>query len=156
LGAGMVVGFDSDTRYIFQEILEFSEDVSLDAGYFKILTPYPGTRMFIEMEQQGRILTRDWSKYLAHKHVIYRPMLMEPEELEAGFHWMTRKFYGLRSMAKRLWGAHAGKGIKGSLPVNIGYSIFYNFLSRHKGWNPAGTAKRERGAAPEQKEARTW
>ncbi|MGE5343664.1 MAG: B12-binding domain-containing radical SAM protein [Candidatus Omnitrophota bacterium] len=137
LGAGMVVGFDSDTCRIFQDILEFADDVHLDAAYFKILTPYPGTRMFTEMSKKGRILTRDWDKYLAHKHVVYQPQLMEPEELEAGFHWMTQKFYSIPSMVRRLWGAHAGKGIKGSLPVNIGYWLFYHFLAREKGWNPA-------------------
>ena len=28
-----------------------------------ILTPYPGTPLFDRMEKDGRILTRDWSKY---------------------------------------------------------------------------------------------
>jgi radical SAM superfamily enzyme YgiQ (UPF0313 family) len=137
LGAGMMVGFDSDTRDIFGQTLEFAADVHLDAAYFKILTPYPGTDAFAELERAGRILTHDWSQYLSHKHVVYRPALMEPEELKAGFHWMTRKFYSIRSMTKRLWGAHAGTGILGSLPVNIGYWHLYHFLDRQEGYNPA-------------------
>ncbi|RPI34957.1 MAG: radical SAM protein [Hyphomicrobiaceae bacterium] len=138
LGAGMMVGFDSDGRDIFQQTLEFAHVVHMDAAYFKIVTPYPGTEAFAELERQGRILTRDWSRYQSHKHVVYRPALMEPEELKAGFHWMTREFYSVHSMARRLWGAHAGTGILGSLPVNIGHWLFYYFLDRHKGYNPAG------------------
>jgi hypothetical protein len=136
----MMVGFDSDTCNIFEQTLEFADDVHLDAAYFKMLTPYPGTDAFAEMERAGRILTHDWSQYLSHKHVVYRPALMEAEELKAGFHWMTREFYGIRSMAKRLWGAHAGMGILGSLPVNIGHWMFYYFLDRQPGYNPAATS----------------
>jgi hypothetical protein len=40
-------------------------------------------------------------------------------------------------MTKRLWGAHAGTGILGSLPVNIGHWLFYYFLDRQEGYNPA-------------------
>jgi hypothetical protein len=135
----MIVGFDSDTRNIFEQTLEFADDVHLDAAYLKMLTPYPGTDAFADLERAGRILTRDWSQYLSHKHVVYLPALMEPEELKAGFHWMTQEFYSIRSMAKRLWGAHAGAGILGSLPVNIGHWLFYYFVDRQEGCNPAAT-----------------
>jgi len=139
LGAGMVVGFDSDTRNIFEQTLEFADRVHLDAAYFKMLTPYPGTDAFAELEQQGRILTHDWSRYLSHKEVVFKPALMEPEELKAGFHWLTRSFYSIRSMTKRLCGAHCGWGVLGSLPVNIGHWLFYYFLDAQHGYNPAGT-----------------
>ena len=52
---------------------------------FNILTPFPGTRLFQRLEAEGRILTRDWSKYNSRADVVFQPKNMSSEELLAGF-----------------------------------------------------------------------
>ena len=53
---------------------------------------YPGTRLFSDMEAQGRLVTRDWDRYDT-RHVVYRPAKLSPDQLEAGYWWAYRHFY---------------------------------------------------------------
>ncbi|MDR3253243.1 MAG: hypothetical protein LBT35_06765 [Tannerella sp.] len=59
---------------------------------YHILTPYPGTALFAGMEQQGRILTRNWDLYDT-RHVVYRTRGLTAEELERGYHRAYSEFY---------------------------------------------------------------
>ena len=67
---------------------------------FNILTPYPGTAIYERFEREGRILTKDWSKY-SQAHVVFKPKRMTPEELQDGYAWITKKFYSLYETVKR-------------------------------------------------------
>jgi len=99
--AGMVTGFDNEDKSIFQKTYEMLAKIGVDLVSFKILTPYPGTAFFKEMEQNGRILTYDWDLYDG-EHVVYKPALMSPEELQSGHDWLRRRFYTASSIVKRL------------------------------------------------------
>jgi len=95
-----VFGFDHDTPDIFDKTLQAAYDFGIDAAEFNILTPFPITRLFKQLEQDGRILTRDWTKYDLH-HVVFRPKLMTPEELHDGFSHVSNKFYSpLKTMQR--------------------------------------------------------
>ena len=86
-----VVWFDEDTPDIFPAMKAHIEDLGIDAVNFAILTPYPGTPLFQRLEQEGRILTHDWSKY-NRNNVVFSPKNMSKGELEAGFITLTRYF----------------------------------------------------------------
>ncbi|WAM36948.1 B12-binding domain-containing radical SAM protein [Caldicellulosiruptor acetigenus] len=100
--AGMVTGFDNEDTSIFPQTFEMLMDIGVDLVSFKILTPYPGTEFFKEMEQAGRILTYNWELYDG-EHVTYQPARMTPEELQAGHDWLRRKFYSSSPILKRLF-----------------------------------------------------
>jgi radical SAM superfamily enzyme YgiQ (UPF0313 family) len=67
---------------------------------FHILTPYPGTPLFRQMEAEGRLLHRDWNKYDT-AHCVFRPKHMTPEELELGYDWMYRRVFSHASIWRR-------------------------------------------------------
>jgi len=104
-GIGMqgsfIFGYDWDTKASFETVVSFSERTRLDSTLFTILTPYPGTKVFTRMMEEGRILTTDWSKY-DMAHVVYKPRNMTSEELQEGYLWANRQFYSWGSMFKRL------------------------------------------------------
>ncbi|WP_051109289.1 B12-binding domain-containing radical SAM protein [Caldicellulosiruptor sp. F32] len=100
--AGMVTGFDNEDTSIFPQTFEMLRDIGVDLVSFKILTPYPGTEFFKEMEQAGRILTYNWELYDG-EHVTYQPARMTPEELQAGHDWLRRKFYSTSPILRRLF-----------------------------------------------------
>ena len=52
------------------------------------------------MEAEGRLLHQDWSLYDT-AHVVFRPKHMSPEELEAGYAWIYRRLFSLRSIWAR-------------------------------------------------------
>ena len=44
-----------------------------------LFTPYPGTRLFQQMERDGRITSYDWSKYDT-RTVVYKTLGLTVEE----------------------------------------------------------------------------
>ncbi|HTS26114.1 MAG TPA: radical SAM protein [Bryobacteraceae bacterium] len=118
--AGIVFGFDQDTPEIFQDTLDFLEEVGVQNATFNILTPYPGTTLFRRLDEAGRILTRDWRKYNARADVVYQPARMSPEQLLAGYRYANERFYSLASIAKRL--KRSPVQIWWTLPLNLAYA----------------------------------
>lgn len=96
-----IFGYDWDTKASFDTVLEFAEKNKLDGALFTILTPYPGTRVFDRMKQEGRIITENWSMY-DMAHVVYKPKNMTVDELQEGYLRVNRSFYSFGSMLKRL------------------------------------------------------
>ena len=96
-----VVGFDGENSSIFDEIYQFIEKNRLDWALVFIRTPYPGTRLFGQMEREGRILTRDWEKYDT-LHCVYRPLGMSVSELERGVRCVWKRIFSPRSIYRRI------------------------------------------------------
>ena len=96
-----VFGFDHDTPDIFDKTLQAAYDFGIDAAEFNVLTPFPITRLFHQLEQEGRILTRDWTKYDLH-HVVFQPKMMSPEELYNGVAHVSNRFYSPGKTLQRI------------------------------------------------------
>lgn len=101
--ASFVFGFDSDTKAIFPETLEFLQKNKIGTASLNILTPYPGTRIYKQFKKEGRLLTTDW-KYYDHSTVVFRPKNMSPCELQSGEIWVKKEFTKLSSIIKRFPG----------------------------------------------------
>lgn len=95
-----VFGFDNDTPAVFDETLEAINKWELDKAGFAILTPFPGTILFNKFEQEGRIITKDWSKYNL-KNVVFKPKKMSEEELFTGTRRLVKEFYSLPNSFRR-------------------------------------------------------
>ena len=123
--AGIVFGFDNDTEAVFSETLDFLEAAGVQNATFNILTPYPGTKLYQRLEAEGRILTRDWSKYNSREDVVFQPRHMSPETLLEGYRYANRRFYSPTSIFRRL--SHSSVGLWWTLPLNMAYMLaFWN------------------------------
>ncbi len=118
---GIVFGFDNDEPAIFGETLDFLEAAGVQNATFNLLTPFPGTRLYLRLEAEGRILTRDWSKYNGRSNVVFQPRGMSPEELLAGYEYANQRFYSWQSVGKRL--ARSPVGLFWTLPLNLAYAL---------------------------------
>jgi radical SAM superfamily enzyme YgiQ (UPF0313 family)/anti-anti-sigma regulatory factor len=101
INAGMILGMDHDDESVFERTLEFLEKAKIEYATFHILTPVPGTPLYRQMEADGRIIDRDWSKYNGG-YTVFRPKLMSPEALEEGYYWTYQQFYSMRSIYNRV------------------------------------------------------
>lgn len=119
--AGIVFGFDNDTEAVFGETLDFLEAAGVQNATFNILTPYPGTRLYQRLEAEGRILTRDWSKYNGRADVVFQPRQMSPETLLKGYRYANRRFYSPKSISRRL--SRSSVGLWWTLPLNMAYLL---------------------------------
>jgi radical SAM superfamily enzyme YgiQ (UPF0313 family) len=100
VNGSFVLGFDHDGPGVFARTVEWVEAHRLECATFHILTPYPGTPLFRQLEAEGRILHRDWDRYDT-AHVVYRPARMTPDELAAGYAWCYRRLFSHRSIWRR-------------------------------------------------------
>lgn len=113
-----VFGFDHDDERVFNRTIEFVIKAKLDVCYFSILTPYPGTRLYSQMLEEGRIIDHDWSNYNTN-NIVFKPKLMKPERLLEGFHYVLRETFSYSSIFKRLWGNGTYKNF--FYPMNFGF-----------------------------------
>jgi anaerobic magnesium-protoporphyrin IX monomethyl ester cyclase len=97
-----VFGADEDSLQTIQETLDFALKNRIDTVQFLILTPLPGTRTFSELEQGGRLLTRDWNLYDAH-HVVFQPAQMSAYELQKATIQAFKRFYTLSHIFHNLF-----------------------------------------------------
>ncbi len=100
VNGSFVLGFDHDGPDTFRTTVEWIESTRLECATFHILTPYPGTPLFQQMDESGRILHRDWSKYDT-SHVVFQPKRMSPEELQVGYAWCYERLFSHASIWRR-------------------------------------------------------
>ncbi|MBE0480586.1 MAG: B12-binding domain-containing radical SAM protein [Dehalococcoidia bacterium] len=82
-----VLGNDGDRKDVFERTAKFVLDSKIDATLFAILCPFPGTRLYNRLMQEGRLLRtnypHDW-KYHDCVEVVFKPKHMSPDELTDG------------------------------------------------------------------------
>jgi radical SAM superfamily enzyme YgiQ (UPF0313 family) len=100
VNGSFVLGFDQDGPDVFDRTMEWIEQHRLECATFHIMTPYPGTPLFRQMEAQGRLLHRNWNLYDT-AHVVFRPERMTPEQLFEGYQRCYRRIFSHASIWKR-------------------------------------------------------
>ena len=88
----ILLGLDNHTEDSIKRLIDFLLEIELDLAEFTVLTPFPHTRAYSELEAQGRILTHDWDKYSADR-VVYQPKNMSPERLQELLDYAWATFY---------------------------------------------------------------
>jgi radical SAM superfamily enzyme YgiQ (UPF0313 family) len=97
----IILGFDTDTKAIFDDTLEFLARNKLPTMALHVLTPYPGTQIYQRFKNQGRIISHDWSHY-DHHTVVFQPKSMTPQELAEGHHYVQSEFYSFSSIIRHI------------------------------------------------------
>jgi len=87
-----IFGSDLDDISVFQKTVDFCQDADVDFPGFFPLTPYVGTEIRKDLEDQHRIFTDDWD-YYDGAHVVFYPKQMTPLELQQGVIDAFQSFY---------------------------------------------------------------
>ncbi len=113
-------GSDEDKKDVFERTVELCLEAKIDLPRFSIITPFPGTEFYKELDGEGRIVERDWAMYDV-EHCVYEPKHMTKEELEEGIAWAWKQAYSWKNIFKRL--DFSKKKTKKSIfmLLNIGY-----------------------------------
>jgi radical SAM superfamily enzyme YgiQ (UPF0313 family) len=98
----IIFGFDEDTPDQFNVTMDFLEKNKLETALFAILTPFPGTKLYQEMDDAGRILTYNWSLYDLG-HLVFQPKNFTIDELVTQFWKNYRRLLSVKNIAKRLF-----------------------------------------------------
>lgn len=123
-----VFGNDHDDKSIFDRTADFVNDVGIDLPRFAILTPFPGTPLHGRLDRAGRIITRNWELYDG-QHVVFRPLLMSPKDLQNGHERAWKAVYSRRAIARRIMKSRTQIPI--AIMANIGYRFYAYHLHTH-------------------------
>jgi radical SAM superfamily enzyme YgiQ (UPF0313 family) len=104
LGA-FIFGFDHENKDIFDQTLEFSIKNRLDCIELRILTPFPGTRLYKRLLEEGRLFAPNWwLQGYPPDTLLFQPKGMTSEDLIEGFIRLNRQTYSFGSIIKRFFG----------------------------------------------------
>jgi len=96
----MVVGAEGDTLESIRKTKDFIEKNKISVPRFYILTPFPGTRFFEQIEKAGRLVNKDIYSYDGTS-AVYKPQNMTPDELTAVYWELYENLFTFKSIIKR-------------------------------------------------------
>ena len=103
-----IMGSDNDSKKVFRDTVDFCCDIDIDYTQYSILTPFPGTNLYYNMEKEKRIIHKNW-EYYDGLHAVIRPKKMTVEDLQNGLLEAYRTFYsygnGLKDVLRIIGGA---------------------------------------------------
>ena len=111
-------GGDEEDTSVFDRTVEMVIKAKIDLPRYSILTPFPRTAYYGQLEREGRIIERNWAMYDV-QHCVFQPKRMTPEELMEGTDRAWRNTYSTGSILSRLAPFRHSPWL--SFPVNLGY-----------------------------------
>jgi len=110
-------GSDEDEIDVFQRTVDLCIEAKIDLPRFSVITPFPGTEFYRELERENRIVETDWAMYDV-EHVVYEPENMTKEELEEGIDNAWKKAYSIKNILARI-------DLKNFWKLNVLYGIYF-------------------------------
>jgi len=111
-------GGDEEDISVFEKTVEAVVKSKIDLPRYSILTPFPKTGLYSELESQGRIIEHNWAMYDV-EHCVFQPKKMSKKQLEEGIAWAWKETYTATNIMKRLLPFRHSPWL--SLPLNFGY-----------------------------------
>ncbi|MEE1061557.1 MAG: radical SAM protein [Ruminococcus sp.] len=111
-------GGDEEDESVFDRTVEMIIKAKIDLPRYSILTPFPQTMYYKQLEKEGRIIEHNWAMYDV-QHCVFQPKLMTKEQLEEGTDRAWRATYSTSNIFKRLAPFKSSPWL--SLPLNMGY-----------------------------------
>jgi len=103
LGA-FIYGLETDTPEKMRARTDYILNSGIDAIQATLLTPLPGTLLFDRYLKEGRIVynnfPQDWERY-HYAEVVFKPLLMERDELENEVNLNWARLYDLKQIKYR-------------------------------------------------------
>jgi radical SAM superfamily enzyme YgiQ (UPF0313 family) len=125
-----ILGIDTDRPGIGATIAHAAEDYRLDMADVQILTPLPGTALFKEMEQQGRIIAdnypADW-QYYTFSHPVFQYLHFTWSELVEE----KNQFHDLFYSYPRILGRALRMALHTRNPKKVLFGLITNLTCRY-------------------------
>ena len=89
-----IIGLPGDTRESMQRTIDFAIELDPLIANFSMMTPYPGTRVYEIVKEQGRLLIEDWEDYVFFEQKArYEMDGMSAELIESMYRRAYRQYY---------------------------------------------------------------
>ena len=98
----ILLGTDDHTEDDIKRLIDFLLEIDLDLAEFTVLTPFPHTKAWDDLERQGRIFDRDWNHFNAGQ-VVFTPKHMSAERLGELYEYAWNSFYHDESQEEKMF-----------------------------------------------------
>ncbi|MFM8320602.1 MAG: radical SAM protein [Chloroflexota bacterium] len=121
--AGFIAGFDGDTPDSIVEMADRLLEIGVDVPFLSVLTPYKGTALYNELEDQGRLLERGWEFYNGY-NVAFEPRDMPAQALLQAHRVLWRRAFSPAHVLRRV--LHSAARLRpGALLLSLAMNGFY-------------------------------
>lgn len=96
-----VLGLDGDGPEVFDEVLDFANDVGLYEVQVTFMTAFPGTPLRARVEAEGRLIDPTRHELCTLFDVQVRPNDMSVEQLREGMYRLTEQLYSAGAIRAR-------------------------------------------------------
>jgi len=130
--ASVVLGLDEDSRKDIRRAVAFARSIDAYQLQSAILTPFPGTPVYQQYMEEGRMITSEWGNYDL-VDVTYIPKHMTPWQLQDELYSAINYFYSFGSAFRigRIFGAEYGwRRLNLAFYIHLG-SWGARFCSKH-------------------------
>ena len=119
-----ITGLDEDNEDVFERTVRFAQKMKLESAGFAYPMPLPGTDFYDSLDKEGRIITREWSRYA--NEIVFEPKLMSRDVLQKGHAWASQEFFRLPSIWRRVGIARRNLALLWA--INLGWRAHYRKL----------------------------
>lgn len=137
INGSFVFGLDEDDKDVFKKTVEWGVKNAITTSTYHILTPYPGTKLYEDMQKENRIITSNWDLYDT-RNVVYKTKNLSPQELKDGYDWAYREFYSWSNIYESSMNHDSLKHIAKHFLYTSGWKKFepiWNFMIKTKNLN---------------------
>lgn len=127
-------GLPGETKETIKKTVDYALKLDPYSIQFSILTPFPGTAIFEDLDREKRIFTKDWSFYDGHRSCVFKPDNLSPTELqEAKYYayqvWLDcqRRKRGLLGDIKKFFSYWRNCGLRKTLGKTRDYLSYFLF-----------------------------
>lgn len=85
-------GLDGETKETIKKTIEYALRLNPYSAQFSIITPFPGTALFAQLEKDNRIITRNWSLYDGHACCVFKPKRVSALDLQQAKEYACRRW----------------------------------------------------------------
>lgn len=88
-----MIGLPDDTEQTIEDTIRLAVDLDPDVANFSMTTPFPGTILYNEVLEKGKLLMDDWDDYIFLEGKARYEMGLSADIMEAKWHEAYRRFY---------------------------------------------------------------
>jgi anaerobic magnesium-protoporphyrin IX monomethyl ester cyclase len=88
-----MIGLPDDTEETIEETIRFAIELDPDVANFSMTTPFPGTILYSEVLEKGKLLMEDWDDFIFLEGKARYEMGLPAEIMERKWHEAYRRFY---------------------------------------------------------------
>ncbi|MEA3364881.1 MAG: PssD/Cps14F family polysaccharide biosynthesis glycosyltransferase [Candidatus Hydrogenedentes bacterium] len=93
VGAYFMLGNVGETPEDMDTTIDFAMSLDLDIIQYTIATPYPGTQMYRQIEEDGRFLFKSWEDLGSYSRLTFEMGELNPEVVGKKYSKALRRFY---------------------------------------------------------------